>query len=240
MTDDTDPRGADREPWVDRTAADRLQRDYRVRGDVTRGKRPRWALWSVAGVAAALVVYYLLTLAQVAHTGGSHGADEADAIVVMGAAQYDGRPSNQLAARLDHVVTLWNDGVAPVVVVTGGNLPGDRFTEAEASADYLEERGIPESAIVEIGEGNTTYESVAAAAPVMNERGIERVALVTDPYHALRSRLIVEGEGFGVDVASTPAGVVTGWSNVRRQVLEAGGVAVGRVIGFDRLSDITG
>ena len=66
----------------------------------------------------------------------------------MGAAQYDGEPSPQLAARLDHVVELWPQGLAPLVVVTGGNRPGDRFTEAEASAAYLIERGVPADAIV--------------------------------------------------------------------------------------------
>ena len=125
------------------------------------------------------------------------------------------------------------------MVVTGGNLPGDRFTEAEASASYLSERGVPDDAIVEVGEGNTTHESVAAAAAVMVDRGIRSVALVTDPYHALRSRLIVEDAGFDVDVAATPTGVVTGWASLRRQIGEAGGVAVGRIIGFDRLSDLT-
>ncbi|MFP5489353.1 MAG: YdcF family protein, partial [Acidimicrobiia bacterium] len=145
-----------------------------------------------------------------------------------------------LAARLDHVVTLWEDGVAPLVVVTGGTQPGDRFTEAEASARYLVDAGVPEGAIVEVGEGSSTIESVEAAAPAMAAAGIESVALVTDPYHALRSRLIVEAEGFDVDVASTPTSVVTGGAEWRRRFGEAGGVAVGRIIGFDRLSELTG
>jgi uncharacterized SAM-binding protein YcdF (DUF218 family) len=186
------------------------------------------------------VVYYLVTLAQLVHTGGEHDAEPSDAIIVMGAAQYDGRPSPQLAARLDHVVSLWGEGVAPVVVVTGGKRPGDRFTEAEASSRYLVDAGIPAGAIIEVREGATTHESVEAAAPVMAERGIGSVVLVTDPYHALRSRLIVEAEGFAVDVAATPDTVVTGWNAWRRQAAEAAGVAVGRIIGFDRLSDLTG
>lgn len=228
---------------VDRSGADALARDYRARGTVkVVGRRSPWSVVALitAGIGALLVAYYVVTLAQVLHTGGSHGATEADAIMVMGAAQYDGRPSPQLAARLDHVVTLWDDDVAPLVVVTGGNIPGDRFTEAAASASYLVDRGIPESAIVEVGEGNTTHESVEAASQIMTDAGIETVALVTDPYHALRSRLIVEQAGFGVDVASTPTSVVTGWSSFERSLQEAGGVALGRIIGFDRLSDLTG
>jgi uncharacterized SAM-binding protein YcdF (DUF218 family) len=227
------------EDLVDRTRADALRKDHRRGGDVRIGRHRRW--WIVAlGLVGAVVLYSLVTLVQVIRTGGEHDAAPSDAIVVMGAAQYDGRPSPQLAARLDHVLTLWEEGVAPLVVVTGGNRPGDRFTEAEASARYLIEAGIPQGAIIEVGEGSTTQESVAAAAPEMAARGIRSVALVTDPYHALRSRLIVEDQGFEVDVAATPDSVVTGWNEVRRNVQEAAGVAVGRVIGFDRLSDLTG
>ena len=87
--------------------------------------------------------YYAVTLVQVYQTGRSDQARPVDAVVVMGAAQYDGRPSPQLAARLDHVVTLYDDGVAPLVVVTGGKQAGDRFTEAESSAQYLVDRGVP-------------------------------------------------------------------------------------------------
>lgn len=227
------------EALVDRRSADALARDYGPRGSVRIGRRGRWFRIGAILAVALLAAYYVATFAQVVQTGRSHGADRADAIVVMGAAQYDGRPSPQLAARLDHVVDLWEGGVAPTVVVTGGKLAGDRFTEAEASARYLIERGLPADAIVQVGEGATTVESVAAAAPAMSDRGIVRVALVTDPYHSLRSRLIVEEHGFDVDVASTDTTIVTGWSAFRRNVTEAGGVALGRIIGFDRVSDLT-
>lgn len=224
---------------VDRARADALAKDFRARGEVRIGRRHLGWLVPLA-LLALLAGYYLVTLAQAVHTGRQHDSGPTDAIVVMGAAQYDGRPSPQLAARLEHVVTLYEDGVAPLVVVTGGNRPGDRFTEAEASARYLADRGIPADDVIEVGEGATTHESVEAAAPVMSAAGIGRVTLVTDPYHALRSRLIVEDAGFGVDVATTPASVVTGWNAVRRHLQEAAGVALGRVIGFDRLSDLTG
>jgi uncharacterized SAM-binding protein YcdF (DUF218 family) len=224
---------------ADRSGADALTRDYRTRGEVRVGG-PRVAPLKVFVVVVGLIVlYYVANLAQVVHTGGSHGADGVDAIMVMGAAQYDGRPSPQLAARLDHVVELWEQGVAARVVVTGGNQPGDRFTEAEASASYLIDRGVPADAIVQIGEGGTTYDSVVAAAPVLETLGIERVAVVTDPYHALRSRLIVEDQGLTADVAATPDGVVQGWSSFRRMLDEAAGVGLGRIVGWDRLTDLT-
>lgn len=228
---------------ADRTQADALVRDHRARGSVkiSRRRSPvRVALLVGAGLLAAAAAYYLFNLVQVVHTGGSHGADDADAIVVMGAAQYDGRPSPLLAARLDHAAELWSEGVAPTVVVTGGNRPGDRFTEAEASAQYLADAGVPPSAIVEVPEGSNTYDSVAAAAAVMQASGVDSVVVVTDPFHALRSRLIAEEFGFDVDVASTPNGVVTGWQSFQRSAKEAAGVSIGRIIGFERLTELTG
>ena len=125
-------------------------------------------------------------------TGRSDQAAQVDAIVVMGAAQYDGRPSPQLAARLDHVVTLYAEGLAPFVVVTGGKQPADRFTEAEASRDYLVERGVPADAILLESEGRTTYESMEGVADLLEARGLRRVLVVTDPFHSLRSRMIAE------------------------------------------------
>jgi uncharacterized SAM-binding protein YcdF (DUF218 family) len=204
------------------------------------GTWQRWVLVCVAGVLVVSLLYYAVTLIQVVRAGRQTDPAPAEAIVVLGAAQYDGRPSPQLAARLDHALELYSEGVAPVVMVTGGNQPGDRFTEAEASAEYLVERGVPETAIMREDEGRTTYESLDAAADQLLEAGLDDVVLVTDPYHSLRSRLIAEEVGLDADLSPTPTSVVTGWSSFRRELAEAGGVAVGRVIGFDRLSDLTG
>ena len=88
--------------------------------------------------------------------------------------------------------------------------------------------------------GSTTYESLDAVADQLSEAGLDDVVLVTDPYHSLRSRLIAEEVGLDASLSPTPTSVVTGWGSFRRELLEAGGVAVGRIIGFDRLSDITG
>ena len=200
----------------------------------------RWVLVCVAGVLAVLLLYYVVTLIQVVRAGRQTDPAPAEAIVVLGAAQYDGRPSPQLAARLDHALALYSEGVAPIVMVTGGNQPGDRFTEAEASAEYLVDRGVPEAAIMREAAGHTTYESLDAAADQLLDAGLDAVVLVTDPYHSLRSRLIAEEVGLDADLSPTPTSVVTGWSSFRRELAEAGGVAVGRIIGFDRLSDLTG
>ncbi len=118
----------------------------------------------VIAVALIAVGYYAVTLWQVWSTGRADESRNVDAIVVLGAAQYDGRPSPQLAARLDHVVDLWAADLAAQVVVTGGNQEGDRFTEASASAQYLVERGVPASAIVQEDAGTTTFDSLERAS----------------------------------------------------------------------------
>lgn len=185
------------------------------------------------------LAYYLVSLYQVWSTGRADEDRQVDAIVVLGAAQYDGRPSPQLAARLDHVVTLWQEGRAPLVAVTGGKLPADRFTEAEASAAYLVERGVAASAIVQEDAGTNTYESLAAIAEILAQRGADEVIVVTDPYHMLRSLLTAREAGLTAFASATPTSVVGGGESFRRHLQEAGGVAVGRIIGFERLSGLT-
>lgn len=196
----------------------------------------------LAGLATVLlgVGYFAVSLLQVWSTGRADDSGPVDAIVVMGAAQYDGRPSPQLAARLDHAVEVWNADVAPLVVVTGGNIPGDRFTEAEASAIYLEDRGVPAASILLEDEGSNSYESLVSVAELLGERGVDEVLIVSDPYHALRSQLIASEVGLDASVSSTDTSVVTGLESLSRHVREAGGVAIGRIIGFERLTDIVG
>ncbi|MEM9514702.1 MAG: YdcF family protein [Actinomycetota bacterium] len=200
--------------------------------------RWRWVAYGLAAVVLLGAAYYALSLWQVWSTGRADEARPVDAVVVMGAAQYDGRPSPQLAARLDHVVELWPQGFADTVVVTGGKQPADRFTEAEASAAYLVERGVPEEAIVLENEGSSTIESLDGVADLLPEGS--SVLIVTDPYHALRAKLVAEDAGLDAYVSSTPTSVVTGSSSLQRHLREAGGVAVARIVGFDRLSGISG
>ncbi len=204
-----------------------------------RRSRRRWiALVVGAGVVLA-VGYVSVTFWQVRSTGRTDEAQPAGAIVVMGAAQYDGRPSPQLAARLDHVVDLWSQGLAPTVVVTGGNQPGDRFTEADASREYLVERGVPEAAILAEESGSSTFESLDNVAELLGDTDTT-LLLVTDPYHALRTELTAQDVGFSsIHVSPTPTSVVTGATELRRQLAETAGVAVGRIIGFDRLHELT-
>jgi uncharacterized SAM-binding protein YcdF (DUF218 family) len=207
------------------------------RSAATARRSRRWKIVRRSLLAVFLLIagYYAISLLQVYQAGRSDQARPVDAIVVLGAAQYDGTPSPQLAARLDHVVTLYDEGLAPLVVVTGGKQPNDRFTEAESSARYLAERGVPSEAIVMEGVGRSTYESLANTADLLEQRGLDRVVVVTDPYHALRSRLTAEDVGLTAYVSPTPTSVVRGANSFRRHVVEAAGVALGRIVGFDNL-----
>jgi uncharacterized SAM-binding protein YcdF (DUF218 family) len=127
-----------------------------------------------------------------------------DAILVLGASQFDGRPSSVLEARLEHARRLYDQGVAPVVVTVGGGRPGDRFTEADAGARYLRDRGVDDVLAVE--EGSDTLRSVEAAERVLVERGWISVTVVTDPWHSLRSRAMARDVGLEARTSPTRAG----------------------------------
>jgi len=190
----------------------------------------------VASVSA--VVYFLVTLAQVWSTGRDDsfatGARTVDAIVVLGAAQYDGRPSPQLQARLDHALLLWKREAAAFIVVTGGKQANDRFTEAQAGREYLIANGVPAAVILVEPNGASTFESLAGVRRDLVAT-IGHVVLVSDPYHVLRARLVADELGFVVDVSATRSGVTQGTAALRRNVREALGIMVGRITGFRQL-----
>ena len=207
---------------------------------VRRRRCPRRLGIGVGLFVLVALVYYAVTLYQVHSTGRSDQVRPVDAIVVMGAAQYDGRPSPQLAARLDHAADLWAAGLAEVLVVTGGNQPGDRFTEAEASANYLIDRGVPAEAILQEDASHSTYASLEAVSGLLHQRGLFRVLLVTDPFHSLRTRLTAQELGLVAYVSPTRTSPVRDNTETAREFEEAAGIAVGRIIGFKRLLSITG
>ena len=181
-------------------------------------------------LAAAAVAYFVVTFVQVWQASTRDEARASEAIIVLGAAQYDGRPSPVLANRLDHAAALYADGIAPLIVVTGGNQPGDRFTEAAAGAAYLESLGVPGQAIEREVQGTNSWESLAAAARFLRAEGVTRVVLVSDPYHAMRIDGIAHE--LGLDAVVSPAG---GGASVGSLLRETAAVAIGRVVGYDRL-----
>jgi uncharacterized SAM-binding protein YcdF (DUF218 family) len=194
---------------------------------------------TVAALMFGAVLYVVANIAQVWVVGRSDQARNVDAIVVMGVAQYDGRPSPQLQARLDHVLALWGTGVTQLVITTGGNQPGDRFTEARASADYLIAGGVDETLIAMEDLGSTSLQSLRGVAEIMKSRNLESVLIVTDPYHALRSRLIAQDLGLVAYVSPTPSSTVRGNTELRRMINEGLGVSVAYVLGFERLDSLT-
>jgi uncharacterized SAM-binding protein YcdF (DUF218 family) len=126
----------------------------------------------------------------------------ADAIVILGAAQYNGRPSPVLQARLDHGAELFREGWAELLVVTGGIVAGDRMSEATAGRRYLVSIGIPPSAVVVQAEGHTTAGSMDAVAQWLLGEGYDRVILVSDPFHLARLRL--EARRLGLEAYTSP------------------------------------
>ena len=141
-----------------------------------------------------------------------------------------GRPSPALRGRLDHAYDLYRSGVAPRIVLTGANQPGDRFTEAYAGFTYLRGRGVPESDLVIVDDGDSTWASLAAAERILSSRGWDRVTLVSDGYH--NARLEAMSAELGRDAVVSPS---TSGGSLGEVARETGLVALGRVIGFDRM-----
>jgi uncharacterized SAM-binding protein YcdF (DUF218 family) len=196
----------------------------------------------VLRVVAALVVlpilYFGITFVQVWQASGRDQARTVDAIVVFGAAQYDGRPSPVLQARLDHAAALYERDLARFVVVTGGSQPGDRTTEASASAAYLRRRGVPESALLREIEGRTSWQSLASAANFLKQRGHTRVLLVSDPFHNARIAAMAGELGLDGYVSPTKTSPIGGSEEIRYLAKETVAVGLGRVVGYRRVAGI--
>ena len=123
-------------------------------------------------------------------------ARPAQAIVVLGAAQYAGKPSPVLRARLDHALELWNRHLAALLILTGGTGSGDTTSEAAVGRTYARKHGVPDSAILVENEGRTTSESMRAVAGMLEVRGLQTALLVSDPFHMLRLRILARRFGF--------------------------------------------
>jgi uncharacterized SAM-binding protein YcdF (DUF218 family) len=182
-----------------------------------------------------VIVYIAVTFVQVWMAARRDGARPSQAIIVLGAAQYNGRPSPVLAARLDHAIDLYRENIAPVIVVTGGRQPGDQYTEAGASADYLHEHGIEDRAILRETTSRTSWESLEAAARFLKSRDIIRVVLVSDPYHSERISAIAHDVGLDAVTSPTRTSPIKGFAALKRMWGETLRVAAGRIFGYARL-----
>ena len=142
-----------------------------------------FALWIIS--AAAVLIW-----------SSRDEARPAQAIVVLGAAQYAGKPSPVLRARLDHALVLWNRHLAALLILTGGTGLGDTTSEAAVGRTYAKKHGVPDSAIIVESEGRTTSESMRAVAGMLEVRGLQSALLVSDPFHMLRLRILARRFGF--------------------------------------------
>ncbi len=186
-------------------------------------------------IAFAVVALYLLSaFLTVNSAAGRDERTKAQAIVVLGAAQYNGRPSPVLKARLDHALVLYRAELAPLIIVTGGRQPGDRTTEASSGAEYLMKRGVPDRNIRREVKGTDSYESLAAVRRFLSKEGVSEVLIVTDGYHAARATATAEEVGL-----SAHASPVANSAPLDRVLMETGAVALGRLIGFRRLAGLT-
>jgi uncharacterized SAM-binding protein YcdF (DUF218 family) len=204
--------------------------------------RRRWrriVLRTVLALLLAVVAYLLITFIQVYRASRHDGASGAtagqfDAIIVLGAAQYDGRPSPVLQDRLDHALELYEGELAPRIVLTGGRQEGDRFTEATAGYNYLRQQGVPDEHLLKEVDGKSTWESLAASARFLLREGNSNVVIVTDDYHAYRAEATAEDSGLSATVSPADSRL-SGGSRTRQLLRETAAVAVGRIIGYDRL-----
>jgi uncharacterized SAM-binding protein YcdF (DUF218 family) len=160
-------------------------------------------------VVAAVLAFVLLvvsTALAIWWTARHDSRPSADAIVVLGSAQYNGRPSSIFEARLEHALSLYKHDVAPVIVTLGGKADGDRFSEAEAGRDYLVHAGVPADALLAVPEGADTLQSIRALASTFSQHGWSHAVLVTDPWHAMRAERMAEDAGITSDSSPTRQG----------------------------------
>jgi uncharacterized SAM-binding protein YcdF (DUF218 family) len=159
------------------------------------GETWRWFVTALWFSLAALAIAGLFLIGAIYRQARTDGARPAEAIVVLGTAQYNGWPGPVFRARLDRALTLWNEGYAPLIVVTGGKMPGDGYTEAEAAWNYLTEAGVPPEVIVSEHAASDTWESLQGVATLLQPLGVDEVILVSDGFHLFRSRMMARDVG---------------------------------------------
>jgi len=189
--------------------------------------------WVVSGLFALVVLYLTVTFVQVWWASNQDDQTQAAAIVVLGAAQYNGQPSPVLKARLDHAAGLYDSGVAPTIIVTGGKQEGDRVGEGYASYDYLRDLGIPESALKVEVDGTNTYEQLSASKVILDDlQAGSSIVVVSSPYHSFRSMAIANEVGLAPH--ASPSAESSSLSALGRETVAS---SVGRIVSFRRLAN---
>lgn len=165
---------------------------------------PKLILKVVAGLILAIFAVVFGTAFRVWWVAREDDHPHSDAIVVLGASQFDGRPSEVFKYRLTHALNLWQEGVATRIITLGGKRPGDRFTEAQAGANYLREHGVTD--VIPVGVGNDTLQSLKALKKEFVTMGWHSAVIVTDPWHCLRSRRMAQDLGIDAHTSPTRSG----------------------------------
>jgi len=166
----------------------------------------RLALKAAVALLVLVLLVLVVTAGRVWWFARQDDRRVSDAIVVLGAAQFDGRPSSVFTARLVHARDLWKDDVAPRIITVGGKRSGDRFTEASAGKIWLTQHGVPADQVVAVGTGSDTLSSVAAVESQMKNQGWSTAVVVTDPWHALRTRAMATDQGMDAVMSPTRQG----------------------------------
>ncbi len=169
-----------------------------------RRRRTLWLLWAVTLILAAIALLLGISSVQIVRESGLQEVQPSDAIVVFGAAQYAGHPSPVFRARLDHAYDLFQRGVAPVVITTGGSGDDPTFSEGGVGHDYLMHRGITEPRLIAETQGSDTASSAERVAVIMRTNRMRTCVAVSDAYHVFRIRKLLEHEGVQVYVAPRP------------------------------------
>lgn len=226
----------DDEATVDSNGTGRLANSKKVRRrpKVSGAKIVKLFTRSVGLVLLAALAYLVVTFVQVYVASNNDDSRLADAIVVLGAAQFDGTPSPVFQERLDHAFTLWEREFADRIVTTGSKQQGDQVTEGIAGYNYLRNLGVPDSALVPIVDGGNTYEQLTASSVQIDNLEISSVLLVSDGYHNYRLIDIADEVGVQAYVSPTDAE-----PSISEYVRETVAVSVGRIIGYRRLSSLT-
>lgn len=171
---------------------------------------PKKSLWLrpiplfFMAVAGALILFLGITGSRIVRAAAEVPTRKADVIVIFGAAQYAGHPSPVYRARLDHGYELFEKGMAPVVITTGGAGQDPEFSEGGVGRDYLLHRGVPEQALIAETQGSDTAQSATRIANIMRENGMHSCIAVSDAYHVFRIRALLERKGIEVQVAPRP------------------------------------
>jgi uncharacterized SAM-binding protein YcdF (DUF218 family) len=167
-------------------------------------KSGRWVFWTTVVAAVMVLAAFSSIFITILNDSTKQELHSADAIIVFGAAQYDGRPSPVFRARLDHANELFRQGLAPLVITTGGSAADPKFSEGGVGHDYLMRKGIPESALIAETQANDTAESAERVAAIMRANHMNSCLAVSDAYHMFRIRMLLMHQGLHVFLAPRP------------------------------------